>query len=238
MIEVEDINDNVPTLENKLPLEVAENSNVEGHRTEIKTLRASDKDSKPNGEPFTFKIISGNEKNLFQLDSKTGFLSTEANFDREEQAVYVLVVNVRDSGSPPLTNNVTVPIHVTDRNDNQHRAGYLELTVNMFEQQTISPTIGRVFVQDKDTDDLREYKVITDNIDTFTVDKLTGNIVMKRRPTPKEYKFQVSFLYDCMVNIKLKYSFVETPRLFIIAELSIRKLGSSSVLIIMLINAN
>ena len=42
----------------------------------------------------------------------------------------------------------------------------------------------------------------------------------------------LSFLYDCMVNIKLKYHFVETPRKFIIAELSIRKLGSSSVPII------
>ena len=35
-----------------------------------------------------------------------------------------------------------------------------------------------------------------------------------------------------MVNIKLKYDFVETPRKFIIAKLSIRKLGSSLVLII------
>ena len=40
-------------------------------------------------------------------------------------------------------------------------------------------------------------------------------------------------LYVCMVNIKLKYNFVETPRKFTIAKLSIRKLGSSSVLIIM-----
>ena len=38
----------------------------------------------------------------------------------------------------------------------------------------------------------------------------------------------------CMVNIKLNYNFVETPRKFIIAKISIRKLGSSSVLIIML----
>ena len=37
-----------------------------------------------------------------------------------------------------------------------------------------------------------------------------------------------------LVNIKLKYNFVETPRKFIIAELSIRELGTSSpVLIIM-----
>ena len=41
----------------------------------------------------------------------------------------------------------------------------------------------------------------------------------------------ISFLYVCMVNTIYLLSFVETPRKFIIAELSIRKLGSSSVLI-------
>ena len=45
-----------------------------------------------------------------------------------------------------------------------------------------------------------------------------------------------SFLYVCMVNTIYLLSFVETPRKFIIAELSIRKLGSSSVLIIVLIS--
>ena len=38
-----------------------------------------------------------------------------------------------------------------------------------------------------------------------------------------------------MVNTIYLLSFVETPRKFIIAELSIRKLGSSSVLIIMIV---
>ena len=41
--------------------------------------------------------------------------------------------------------------------------------------------------------------------------------------------FILSSLYDCMVNIKLKYNFVLTPRKFIIAEVSICKLGSSFV---------
>ena len=40
------------------------------------------------------------------------------------------------------------------------------------------------------------------------------------------YLFLISSLYVCMVIFKLKYNFVETPRKFIIAELSIRKLGS------------
>ena len=37
----------------------------------------------------------------------------------------------------------------------------------------------------------------------------------------------LSFLYICMVNTIYLLSFVETPRKFTIAELSIRKLGSS-----------
>ena len=40
-----------------------------------------------------------------------------------------------------------------------------------------------------------------------------------------------------MVNTIYLLSFVETPRKFIIAELSIRKLGSSSVLIILVLGA-
>ena len=44
----------------------------------------------------------------------------------------------------------------------------------------------------------------------------------------------ISFLYVCLVNTIYLLSFVETPRKFIIAELSIRKLGSSSVLIILI----
>ena len=38
----------------------------------------------------------------------------------------------------------------------------------------------------------------------------------------------LSSLYVCMVNTIYLFSFVKTPRKFIIAELSIRKLGSSS----------
>ena len=47
----------------------------------------------------------------------------------------------------------------------------------------------------------------------------------------------ISFLYVCMVNTIYLISFVKTPRKFIIAELSIRELGSSSVLIIRLLLA-
>ena len=43
-------------------------------------------------------------------------------------------------------------------------------------------------------------------------------------------------LYESFLNsrVLLKYNFVETPRKFIIGKLSIRKLGSSSVLMVIL----
>ena len=52
----------------------------------------------------------------------------------------------------------------------------------------------------------------------------------------KDCEIVISFLYVCMVNTIYLFSFVGTPRKFIIAELSIRKLGSSPVLIIILNN--
>ena len=44
--------------------------------------------------------------------------------------------------------------------------------------------------------------------------------------------FHLSSLYVCMVNTIYLFSFVQTPRKFIVAELSISKSWSSSVLIV------
>ena len=188
-VDVQDVNDNPPELKNPV-LNILENSTVEGQVIGIGQLLATDSDPKPNGKPFSFGILSG-DKNLFQLDSKTGWLSTTSNFDREEKAFYLLEVWVRDSGTPPLTNNITVRINVTDRNDNQHKEGYLEL--NVIEPETIPPEvpIGQVFVDDKDTDDSRYYDVLNGDKNAFTIDRLTGNIFMEKRPAVREYEFRV-----------------------------------------------
>ena len=61
------------------------------------------------------------------------------------------------------------------------------------------------------------------------------DFLMNSKKTDSELK--ISFLYVCMVNTIYLLSFVDTPRKFIIAELSIRKLGSSSVLIILVLLA-
>ena len=187
------MNDNAPELTNSsLNLDIFENLPNVG-RVVIGKLHAVDRDLDPNGKPFTFVIQFGNEGNLFQLDRNTGEITTSATFDREHQAVYPLQVLVRDSGTPQLTRNATVKIHVKDRNDNQHREGLLELTVNLLDQQNISPNtpVGNVYVDDRDTDDLRYYEMLSGDFNTFVVDRNSGKIYMRQRPTSREYDFRV-----------------------------------------------
>ena len=63
-----------------------------------------------------------------------------------------------------------------------------------------------------------------------------------RRPKQSDEKGQSDAIAATILEHQIIYilyllSFVETPRKFIIAELSIRKLGSSSVLIILILLA-
>ena len=71
----------------------------------------------------------------------------------------------------------------------------------------------------------------------FTKHKVFENLKLSKITVPL-VALAVSFLYVCMVNTIYLLSFVETPRKFIIAELSIRKLGSSSVLTIGIISTD
>ena len=62
-------------------------------------------------------------------------------------------------------------------------------------------------------------------------------VVCNLLKSPEAKQSVISFLYVCMVNTIYLFSFVETPRKFMVAELSIRKLGSPSVLIILTNNS-
>lgn len=54
----------------------------------------------------------------FEIDHKTGSLSTTRILDRELEPVYHLVVSASDRGVPPLSGTVNVTVYVSDENDN------------------------------------------------------------------------------------------------------------------------
>ena len=84
--------------------------------TTVVNVSAVDEDTEAFG-PLYYNIIDGNSLGHFDINNSTGRIYTSGVLDRENQTTYFLVVEVRDSGSPALTEAVTVTITVLDSND-------------------------------------------------------------------------------------------------------------------------
>ncbi|XP_017046203.1 LOW QUALITY PROTEIN: cadherin-related tumor suppressor [Drosophila ficusphila] len=86
--------------------------------TKVTTVKAIDKDVRPQNNQFSYSIINGNLKQSFKVDVQTGEISTASLLDREEIATYNLVIGAIDTGLPPQTGSATVHIELEDVNDN------------------------------------------------------------------------------------------------------------------------
>lgn len=87
--------------------------------TILVTVTAHDSDIGNQGD-VTFKIISGNENDMFQLGVKTGAIVLKKALDYELQSSYNLVVRASDGALSGLMKytDATVNITIIDLNDN------------------------------------------------------------------------------------------------------------------------
>ncbi|XP_061915590.1 protocadherin-15-like [Entelurus aequoreus] len=76
-------------------------------------LQATDREN----DPITYRILSGDSHNVFNLSETIGLLILEKPLDRETTDRYRLVVTASD-GNPGGTSTTTVGVVVTDVNDN------------------------------------------------------------------------------------------------------------------------
>ncbi|XP_015586375.2 cadherin-related tumor suppressor [Cephus cinctus] len=88
------------------------------HGTRILTVRAVDKDVRPQNNQFSYSIIAGNVGQAFKVDPQTGDIETAKQLDRETVPAYELTIGAIDTGSPPQTGTATVHIELLDINDN------------------------------------------------------------------------------------------------------------------------
>ncbi|XP_012516810.1 PREDICTED: protocadherin alpha-3-like [Propithecus coquereli] len=130
LVEILDVNDNVPELVIKsLSLPVLEDSPL---GTVIALISVSDRDSGVNGQVtcnltthVPFKLVS-TFKNYYSL-------VLDSPLDRESVSAYELVVTARDGGSPSLWATASVSVEVADVNDNAPAFPQPEYTVfNLF----------------------------------------------------------------------------------------------------------
>ncbi|XP_017783736.1 PREDICTED: cadherin-related tumor suppressor [Nicrophorus vespilloides] len=115
IIAIQDGNDPPEFLQKLYRTNISEGATI---GTKVTTVKAVDKDVRPQNNQFSYSILGGNLEHAFKIDPQTGEIETMRLLDRETIAKYNLIVGGIDTGIPPQTGSATVEIHVTDINDN------------------------------------------------------------------------------------------------------------------------
>ncbi|XP_069812717.1 protocadherin gamma-B2-like [Dendropsophus ebraccatus] len=123
---ISDVNDNYPVFERMNNIVYIIENNQPG--TSIHNIVASDFDQDDNGK-ITYSIVNSNIDNIpvtsyVSINSMTGVLYAQRSFDYEQLREFQFQVMAKDSGSPPLSSNVTVRICIIDKNDNAPKILY------------------------------------------------------------------------------------------------------------------
>ncbi|XP_014247424.1 protein dachsous [Cimex lectularius] len=117
-LRVTDVNDNSPEFSQSVyhanVLEVADPG------TSVFQITATDKDEGENSV-ISYKMFEDNKSHppWFQIDHKTGLITTKSHIDCETDPVPRVIVVATDNGNPPLSSSATVLVTIHDVNDNE-----------------------------------------------------------------------------------------------------------------------
>lgn len=117
-LQVTDVNDNAPEFKQSQfyanVVEIAEPG------TSVFQVTASDKDEGVNSE-IKYSIIetANNRPSWFEIDSKSGLITTKTHVDCDTEPMPKLIVVASDNGHPSLSSTATVLVTIHDVNDNE-----------------------------------------------------------------------------------------------------------------------
>ncbi|XP_028429145.1 protocadherin Fat 3 [Perca flavescens] len=150
-IDISDINDNPPTFSPaNLTTVIQENKPI---GTSILQLSVIDQDSSHNGQPFDFRILTGNEGGEFVLE-KDGTLVANQVFRRDLATQYVIVIQVTDSGKPRLSSSSVLTVRVIEESLHRPVALPLEVHIVTMEDEFPGGVIGQLHATDADPYDV------------------------------------------------------------------------------------
>ncbi|XP_049729848.1 protocadherin gamma-A10 isoform X11 [Elephas maximus indicus] len=149
LITVEDVNDNSPEVTTTSVFSPVTEDSPPG--TVIALLNVHDLDSGQNGQVTCF--ISGNLP--FKLEKSIDSyyrLVTDRALDRELVSSYNITVTATDGGSPPLSTEIHLTLHVADINDNPPAFSYVSYSTYIPENNPIGVSIFSVTAHDPDSE--------------------------------------------------------------------------------------
>ncbi|XP_051936150.1 protocadherin alpha-8-like isoform X20 [Hippocampus zosterae] len=150
VINVLDINDNIPTFSESLyKTTLIENAAL---GTQIMTLNATDADEGSNSE-ILYSLRSKDQDHVldvFEIEAQTGVVKVKGHIDYEEKRAYEIRVEATDQGTPPMSAHCKVLVEVLDVNDNAPEVTVTSLHNAMPEDAAVGTAVALVSLFDKD----------------------------------------------------------------------------------------
>ncbi|XP_030062620.1 cadherin EGF LAG seven-pass G-type receptor 3 [Microcaecilia unicolor] len=178
-ITVADRNDHDPVFEQTEYRETIRENVEEGYP--ILQLRATDGDSPANAN-IRYRFLSQQAaRSVFEIDPRSGLITTSGQVDREKMEKYSLIVEANDQGKEPGPRSATVKVYITvlDENDNVPQFSEKRYIVQVREDIRPHTEILRVTATDLDKDNnaLVHYNIISGNSrGQFAIDSVTGEM--------------------------------------------------------------
>ncbi|XP_030641031.1 cadherin EGF LAG seven-pass G-type receptor 3 [Chanos chanos] len=180
-ITVSDRNDHSPVFEQTEYRETIRENVEEGYP--ILQLRATDLDA-PSNANIRYRFIgegAAAARAAFEIDPRSGLITTRGVVDRETNERYTLQVEASDQGREPGPRSASVNVHITvlDENDNVPQFGQKRYVVAVREDVRPHSEILRVSASDADKDGNAavHYNIISGNSrGQFAIDSITGEV--------------------------------------------------------------
>ncbi len=194
-VDLEPFNDFTPVFTGELPYatELAENPGI---GLSVFQVTATDDDTVKYSD-ITFSFVSGNEEDRFEIDPSSGVVTVSMSIDREEEDLYVLVVQAQNvipssdtSGSQPLFSTTMLAITITDLNDNDPEISPSEVSRFIPEPESSGIIVENFTCSDQDLglNSLTNFSITSENSNVFeisedgtlsTTDTITSNVVVQ-----------------------------------------------------------
>ncbi|XP_075066196.1 protocadherin Fat 2 [Mixophyes fleayi] len=190
-VQLLDVNDNPPVfLQSNYSLVLQDGSPA---GTSVMTLIATDKDSSKHGPPFNFRILQGNDGNMFHVNPD-GLLSTTSALSRGLKEKYLLKIQVSDSGTPHLSSTTFVSLQVIDQSRHPPTVLPLEIVITTSEASFQGGVLGKLHATDQDLHDKLMYRLAEEEMrkGLFSVGITDGNVIALQSLDRDHYSFNVT----------------------------------------------
>lgn len=199
-ISVIDINDHRPEFNQTIyEINVSENT-AEG--TEILQLFATDLDEDKTLFYSLHAARNPVSLKLFRIDSVTGSVTLAQELDRELMIEHILIVIVKDYGTPAKRNYAKIIVHVIDHNDHAPEFTSKIIQGKVYETAAIGSNVVTALAIDRDIGENGRivYSIVSGNIgNMFAIDSSMGTITVAKElgtNVMNEYMLQVKAT-DC-----------------------------------------